>query len=54
VRKYKNGKLTQKETDTNDDGNVDRWEYYDGNTLDRIGIDLDHDGKVDRWAKSAR
>jgi hypothetical protein len=52
VRRYKDGKLAQKEVDSGS-GQTDRWEYYDGNVLDRIGIDNDHDGKVDHWIKRA-
>ena len=52
MRRFKGGKLQQKEIDTNDDGQADRWEYYDGDKIERVGIDIDHDGKVDRWAKA--
>ena len=28
------------------------WEYYNGDKLDRVGMDLDFDGKVDQWSKA--
>ena len=38
--------------DTNSDGKVDAWEYYEGGKLDRIGYDTTGSGKVDRWDRA--
>jgi hypothetical protein len=32
----------------------DRWEYFEGEELMRIGSDLDGDGTVDRWERDVR
>ena len=44
-----NGKAERGELDTDEDGAIDRWEYFrtDG-TLERMDIDANRDGKVDR------
>ena len=39
----------RKERDTNGDGKIDIWEYWENGEIDRIGIDVDGDGQVDRW-----
>lgn len=31
-----------------------RWEYFEGGRMVRMGTDLDGDGKVDRWDRDAR
>ena len=53
VRTYmRHGKPVRLEGDTNADGLVDRWEYYDaaGNLL-RIGGSSEADGREDTWAR---
>jgi hypothetical protein len=42
----------RKEKDTNGDGKVDYWEYWENNQVDRVGEDLDGDGNVDKWTKN--
>jgi hypothetical protein len=38
------------EIDENEDGTVDRWEYYDANQkLERVGLSKAGNGKEDRW-----
>ena len=32
----------------------DRWEYYEGGRVVRVGSDLDGDGRVDRWDRNSR
>ena len=44
-------RLLRKERDTNLDGRIDYWEYWESGNLDRIGRDTDFDGKVDVWEK---
>ncbi|MFT5359274.1 MAG: hypothetical protein ACI9KE_006517, partial [Polyangiales bacterium] len=31
----------------------DRWEYFEGGRMVRMGTDLDGDGRVDRWDRDA-
>lgn len=50
-RKKKRVRLVRKERDTNLDGKVDYWEYWENGQLDRIGRDTDWDGNVDVWEK---
>jgi hypothetical protein len=39
--------------DTNEDGRLDRWEYYDDKgTLAKVGFSRKSDGKPDAWAYS--
>jgi hypothetical protein len=54
VRTYmRNGVPTRLEGDTNGDGVVDRWEYYDGSgALLRIGGSTEDDGREDTWVRS--
>ena len=44
-------RLVKKERDTNGDGKVDYWEYWEAGKLDRIGRDTDFDGSVDAWER---
>ena len=37
--------------DTNFDGEIDTWSYYDRNGLARVGYDTNGDGEADRWAR---
>jgi hypothetical protein len=40
--------------DRNEDGKLDRWEYYDpGGQLQKVGFSRKDDGKADAWAFSA-
>ena len=51
---YLNGaRVVRIEIDKNEDGNVDRWEYY-GSTkhLEKIGFSSQNDGKEDGWVFS--
>ena len=42
------------EIDKNEDGKVDRWEYYDANQkLERVGTSRANDGNVDTWTYPA-
>lgn len=50
-RKKKKARLVRKERDTNLDGKIDYWEYWENGQLDRIGRDTDFDGNVDVWEK---
>lgn len=50
-RQKKKVRLIRKERDTNLDGKIDYWEYWENGNLDRIGRDTDFDGKVDVWEK---
>ncbi len=45
-------RLVRKERDTNLDGKIDYWEYWENGQLDRIGRDTDFNGKVDVWEKN--
>ena len=39
------------EIDKDEDGRVDRWEYYDGNQkLEKVGFSRANDGKEDAWS----
>jgi len=49
TRFFREGQLYKVEIDTNGDGNVDRWEIYQGMLLTQIGLDVDNDGRVDQW-----
>jgi|GEM_PF-571402 len=51
-KKKKKLLLVKKERDTNLDGRVDYWEYWENGSLDRIGRDTDYDGNVDVWEKN--
>ena len=46
-------RLVRKERDTDLDGKIDYWEYWENGSLDRIGRDTDFNGKVDVWEKSS-
>src|SRR5438034_6282906 len=48
---YANGKPERAEADTDLDGKVDVWTFFekDGKTLGRQEQDSNKDGKVDRW-----
>jgi hypothetical protein len=49
----RDGKPTRLEGDTNADGLVDRWEYYDAaGALIRIGGSSAGDGREDTWART--
>ena len=44
-------KVVRIEIDTDADGVVDRWEYYDGSErIEKIGSSRTHDGNPDSWA----
>lgn len=45
------GQRVREERDTNADGKVDVWEYYEHGRLVRVGKDLDFDGQVDQWSQ---
>jgi hypothetical protein len=49
---YMNGtKFVRIEIDTDEDGKIDRWEYYgEDQRLERVGFSRANDGKVDGWA----
>jgi hypothetical protein len=38
------------EIDRDEDGKIDRWEYYVGNKLEKVGTSTRGDGIVDEWA----
>jgi len=42
------GALQRTEEDTDHDGRIDKWEYYDGNVLTRVEFDLGGHGYADR------
>ena len=44
------GQVSRVEVSTTRDGDVDRWEYYDGGALVRVETDTDRDGRVDSWS----
>jgi hypothetical protein len=55
---YNKGKPIRAERDmagrsTATQWHADRWEYYDGAKMVRMGTDLDGDGKVDHWDRDA-
>lgn len=43
------GRLHKIEVSRQQNGKVDRWEYYAGDQLERVELDEDRDGRVDRW-----
>jgi len=55
---YNKGKPIRSERDlagrsTATQWKADRWEYYDGTKMVRMGTDTDGDGKVDHWDRDA-
>jgi hypothetical protein len=52
VTSYMDGtRFLRIEIDENEDGKVDRWEYYGANQkLDKVGFSRSDDGKPDAWA----
>ena len=47
-------RIVRVELDTNEDGVVDRWEYYNqAGTLEKVGTSQENDGRVDTWAYPA-
>ena len=47
-------RIVRVELDTNEDGIVDRWEYYNqAGTLEKVGTSQENDGRVDTWAYPA-
>lgn len=52
IHSYMDGtKFVRIEIDANEDGRIDRWEYYGPNQkLERVGFSRADDGKVDAWA----
>ena len=46
---YKDGKLVQKQRETNFDDKIDTWDYYEGDRLVRRERDSDGDAIVDQW-----
>jgi hypothetical protein len=55
VRTYmRNGRPVRLEVDTNDDGVIDRWEYYArSGELVRVGASSAGDGHQDRWVRTS-
>lgn len=55
TRCYMDGtRLLRTEIDSDGDGKVDRWEYYDADQkLEKVGISRQNDGIVDAWAYPA-
>jgi hypothetical protein len=51
VVKYdpKTGRLRRIDADTNKNGRIDAFSYWDATRLIRVEIDRDEDGKIDRW-----
>jgi len=51
VAKYdpKTGRLKRLDADTNKNGRMETFSYWDATRLFRIEIDGDEDGKIDRW-----
>ena len=49
---YMNGsKFVRIEIDNDEDGKIDRWEYYrPDQTIERVGFSRANDGRVDAWA----
>lgn len=44
-------RIVRIEIDRNEDGTIDRWEYYDASQqLEKVGVSRARDGKVDAWA----
>ena len=52
ITSYMDGtKFLRIEIDTNEDGRIDRWEYYDADQkLERVGFSRANDGIADAWA----
>ena len=52
ITSYMDGtKFLRIEIDSNEDGKIDRWEYYGADQkLERVGFSRANDGKVDAWA----
>ena len=44
-------KLCNNIKNTNADGKVDNWEYWENGQVDRYGEDVDGDGAVDKWTR---
>lgn len=55
ITSYMDGsKFVRIEIDSNEDGKVDRWEYYgDDQKVTRVGFSRSNDGKPDVWATRA-
>ena len=55
VFSYMNGSMIVRiEIDNNEDGKIDRWEYYGPDQkLERVGMSRANDGKQDSWAYHA-
>ena len=51
VAKYdpKTGRLQRIDGDTNKNGRIESFSYWDATRLIRVEIDRDEDGKIDRW-----
>ncbi len=51
VAKYdpKTGRLKRVDADTNKNGRIETFSYWDATRVIRIEIDRDEDGKIDRW-----
>lgn len=51
VAKYnpRTGKLQQLNVDTDKNGRIETFSYWEGARVHRIEIDKDEDGKIDRW-----
>ena len=51
VAKYdpKTGRLKRVDADTNKNGRIETFSYWDATRILRIEIDRDEDGKIDRW-----
>jgi len=52
ITSYMDGtKFLRIEVDSNEDGKIDRWEYYGADQkLERVGLSRANDGKADAWA----
>ena len=52
ITSYMDGsKFLRIEIDTNEDGKIDRWEYYSADQkLERVGFSRANDGTADAWA----
>ena len=44
-----NAQETVQRFDTNADGQIDQWEYYESDALARLEKDRDYDQRVDHW-----
>ena len=55
ITSYMNGtKFVRIEVDSNEDGRIDRWEYYGADQkVERVGFSRANDGKPDAWATRA-